>query len=118
MDEVEHLLDIFRDAVVGIDLETDGGECGERLGMLAEDVPAAAECEIREEIEAALRNDVRLERANGPSGGVAGICELLELQLLALGIHALETCERHDDLSADFEICGHSGFFQGRRRNR
>jgi hypothetical protein len=75
-DEREHLINVARYAMIGIDLEPQQRQGLQGIRMFFRIVLALHQKEIGIKIQAALGHDVRLEHADGPGGGVARVGEL------------------------------------------
>src|SRR4051812_2926449 len=106
--------------MVRIYFESSGTQRAQRFRVFTENVSAVLKCEVREEVEPALRDDVGFKGADRSRRGIARIGEFRELQLFSLRVHTRERSERHDDLAPHLEIRRQPGLLQycGRDRER
>src|SRR5262245_60959535 len=117
-DELEDFVKIARQRAMLVHLEACVLQGLQRVGMMFGKILAGDQEKVRKQVQTPLRHDVRLQDANGSSGGIARIGKLGQTLCLAVFIHAFESLERHDDLAADLEILRNARFFERRRRHR
>ncbi len=109
-DEGQHLVEVLGGAGVGVDPEAAGAEGFESGGLAREEgLAGRVEEEVGVEVEAALRDDVGLERADGAGGGVARVCGGSLAGGFALLVELAEGCLRKHDLAPDLEVRRHAG---------
>ena len=90
----------------------------QRLHLGREKCLAIHEDEVGIKIEAALRHDVRLQRADRPGGSVARIGLRLQALRFRFLIHAQKGREGHHYLTAHFKCRGQLGVVEFLRRDR
>ena len=120
----EHLVDGVDGGRMRVDAEAGGAQGFERL-RIAWAAASRRAClsfamqqEVGVEVQPALRDDVRFERADGAGGGVARVDGGGQALGHALLVHLHERGLRQHDLAAHLEVCGQAAPPSTSRRTR